>query len=841
MDTSNLNQKKRIFFVGLMLALSGVAAAIFNPILGMGAGVFMIIPVISAAYLFEFRMALLIWLCSLLLTMLVLHWNEYPANDLLVAYGGLAVLCATLAAGLVTVRMRRVQQQLLYELDRRNASDAEINKRNSELEALRRASSQLTTSLNLKLILETILKNAAELVRADDVHVFLYDGNHLTFGAALWENQTHREPFKEPRRDGITYTVVRSGEPLLIPDVNSHPLFENWKWGGAIAAFPLSIGKRVYGVMNIAFEKPHPFDENEERILRLFADQAAAAIQNAQLYEDVRQQAVVMEQEILERTVELSSAKERAETVFNNSFDAILLLKTSGEIDHANAAFQTLFGFVDIPYIQPAANLVPDNDRDRFLNQFSYVMTTQLPTNTEITLQRSDGSHFVADVALAPLPDKTGIVCSIRDISRRKQAEERQRTMIQGLRNVLIVANELITCPDVDSTVRGAIEAARAKLGLERCGIFIEQDDFIQGTFGTDSQGNTTDEHKLRIPKGAKWQERLSQLQPDDAQWIVINDSHTEWDGQNNIDIGKGWVVITRIPFTDGTSGFLFNDTTISKAPLDETQQEVISVYCSLLGKIIERKQVEDSIRRAWHKETELSELKSSIITTISHEFRTPMAIIQSSSQLLKHYSDRMDDARKSDHLNKIETQVRQMIALLENVLTINRAEMGKLTFNPQPCDAATFCQAIIENMQHVTGEGHPIIFSTEGDCSNCMIDEDLLRQIVTHLLTNAVKYSPSGTSIGLDLSCDPDHVVIRVQDHGIGIPKEDLKILFQDFHRASNVGNIPGTGLGLSIVKRAAIAHGGTAVVESSEGEGSTFTVVLRTPRTKTTVLQPQ
>lgn len=69
------------------------------------------------------------------------------------------------------------------------------------------------------------------------------------------------------------------------------------------------------------------------------------------------------------------------------------------------------------------------------------------------------------------------------------------------------------------------------------------------------AQGNPTDEHKLRIPKGAKWQERLSQLQPDDAQWIVINDSHTEWDGQNNIDIGKGWVVITRIPFTDGTSG----------------------------------------------------------------------------------------------------------------------------------------------------------------------------------------------------------------------------------------------------------------------------------------------
>lgn len=105
MDASNLSRKNKAVFIGLMLVLSGVLAAIFNPILGMGAGVLLITPVISAAYLFEFRKALVIWLCSLLLTTVVLHWNEYPANDVLVGYGGLAVLCATLAAGLVTVRM----------------------------------------------------------------------------------------------------------------------------------------------------------------------------------------------------------------------------------------------------------------------------------------------------------------------------------------------------------------------------------------------------------------------------------------------------------------------------------------------------------------------------------------------------------------------------------------------------------------------------------------------------------------------------------------------------------------------------------------------------------------
>jgi len=177
----------------------------------------------------------------------------------------------------------------------------------------------------------------------------------------------------------------------------------------------------------------------------------------------------------------------------------------------------------------------------------------------------------------------------------------------------------------------------------------------------------------------------------------------------------------------------------------------------------------------------------------------------------------------------------------LENVLTINRAEMGSMAFNPQPCDAATFCQTIIENIRLLTHAERQFTFSTDGNCSNCLIDEDLLRQVVTHLLTNAVKYSQPGSSIGLDLACDAEQVVIRVHDEGIGIPQDDLKLLFQDFHRAKNVGNIQGTGLGLSIVKRAAMAHGGTAMVESVEGKGSTFTVILRTPITRTRVPQPQ
>lgn len=154
-----------------------------------------------------------------------------------------------------------------------------------ELEALRQASLHLTSSLELQPVLEAILHHTLRLVAATDVHIFLYDGARLTFGAALWANGRQQTPYVEPRADGLTYTIARSGERVIVPDVNTHPLFRDWPWGGAIAGLPLHIGDRVVGVMNVAFSSPHIFDEDELRVLELFADQAAIALANARLFQ----------------------------------------------------------------------------------------------------------------------------------------------------------------------------------------------------------------------------------------------------------------------------------------------------------------------------------------------------------------------------------------------------------------------------------------------------------------------------------------------------------------------------------------------------------------------------
>jgi PAS domain S-box-containing protein len=175
-----------------------------------------------------------------------------------------------------------IQNARLYESER---------KRSAELEALHQAGLHLTSTLELQPTLEAILDHALKVIAANDAHIFLYDGERLAFGAALWGDGHQQEPCAEPRPQGLTYAVARSGERIIVPDVNSHPLFQDYQWGGAIVGLPLRIGQRVVGVMTVAFERPHAFEESELRVLGLLADQAAIAIENARLYEETQQRA----------------------------------------------------------------------------------------------------------------------------------------------------------------------------------------------------------------------------------------------------------------------------------------------------------------------------------------------------------------------------------------------------------------------------------------------------------------------------------------------------------------------------------------------------------------------
>lgn len=240
---------------------------------------------------------------------------------------------------------------------------------------------------------------------------------------------------------------------------------------------------------------------------------------------------------------------------------------------------------------------------------------------------------------------------------------------------------------------------------------------------------------------------------------------------------------------------------------------------------ITERRETE----RKLSESEETIALKDRIISTVSHEFRTPLALIQTAGELLTRYKDRLSEERKAALFQQIRTQITVITDLIDDMLSINRVRSGKLELELAPLQLVSFCQSILEKVQVADTIGHRFDFIVSDITDNpLMLDSKLVNHIVTNLLTNAVKFSPEGSLIVIELSRDADNIRIKISDGGIGIPDEDQEFLFEPFRRADNVGTIRGTGLGLSIVKDYVDLLGGHIEVESEVGKGSTFIVTL-------------
>jgi PAS domain S-box-containing protein len=246
---------------------------------------------------------------------------------------------------------------------------------------------------------------------------------------------------------------------------------------------------------------------------------------------------------------------------------------------------------------------------------------------------------------------------------------------------------------------------------------------------------------------------------------------------------------------------------------------------------ITERLQAEDAQRLALQEQTELNAMKSRFITMASHEFRTPLATIHGSVDLLRHYQTRLSADQKRLTLVKIDDAVQRMTAMLENVLLIGRADSGQLAFKPQALTLVPFLQGMFDDLQFGLYKHHKkvrLISDLPQSEPQYLLDSDLVRHIFGNLVSNALKYSPNTTQVTVAVCLKNRHLIVTVSDDGIGIPEGDLTHLFSNFHRAGNVGLVPGTGLGLSIVKDAVNLHGGDIQVTSQLGQGSCFTVRL-------------
>jgi PAS domain S-box-containing protein len=243
---------------------------------------------------------------------------------------------------------------------------------------------------------------------------------------------------------------------------------------------------------------------------------------------------------------------------------------------------------------------------------------------------------------------------------------------------------------------------------------------------------------------------------------------------------------------------------------------------------ITQRKLAEAELLKTLDREKELSQLKSNFVSMVSHEFRTPLGIIQSSAELLRDYYQRMQPSEREEQLESIARNTRRMAGMMEEILVLSRLDAGKLDFQPVALDLNMFCRRMLDEVLSATNRRCPIDLLLNPLPGQAEADERLLGHIFTNLLSNAVKYSEPGMTVHFAVARDGPDAVCTVRDQGIGISEEDQQHLFKAFHRGSNVGTRPGTGLGLLLVKRCADLHGGKLQLHSTIGAGTTVTVRL-------------
>jgi len=250
--------------------------------------------------------------------------------------------------------------------------------------------------------------------------------------------------------------------------------------------------------------------------------------------------------------------------------------------------------------------------------------------------------------------------------------------------------------------------------------------------------------------------------------------------------------------------------------------------FVAFVRDITERKSHEIEVAAMLEKERQISEMKTRFIAVTSHEFRTPMTALMGAVEILSNHLDRLSPEKRGELFGRINSSLDRMTEMLDAVLTLNRMDVNEVEVRAEPVDPKKIVDNAAEEILVGDRSAHVIEVRSSGESESIVTDPQLLHHIVSNLLSNAVRYSPVGSVVSVQIGFGNNNVSISVKDRGIGIPAADLTRIFDPFERGSNTGTIKGTGLGLNIVKRMTETLGGKISVSSAEGEGTQFTVIF-------------
>ena len=719
---------------------------------------------------------------------------------------------------------------LSQEITRRQQAERLLRQQTDRERLVNQIALQIRQSLNLDEVLATTVEEVQRFLQADRVLIYRIDPDGT--GCAIYE--TVLRPY--PQILGQTFPAevfppeyhqaYSQGKILAISNVDRAEIEP------CLADFVKQFGVRAKLVVPIVQEhrqseiptapcvpalwgllivhqcgRDRIWEAWEVELMQQLATQVAIALQQSELYDRLQQLNSQLEQRVQQRTAELGLAnsslqaeiveRQRTETALrhtNNTLQAlvtaspraIVMLDRLGLVKIWNPAAAEMFGWTETEVLDRSN---PLNLADLNTIQTS-VLAGAIYPRLEFRQQQKNGRSIDIVFSAAPWRNPAGEISGMVAVITDVTAQKIQTEQLRLLQSVVVNTNDAVVITEAEPIDLGGPRILYVNKAFTE--ITGYQPHEILGLTPRILQGEKTDRAEL-----SKVRIALSQWESVTAEVINYRKDGSEF-----------WNEFSLVPVAD--------------------RDGLYTHWIAVQRDTTRRKQL-DEIRLALEKEQELSSLKTRFFSMASHEFRTPLSTALAAAQLLENSQISWENTEKRlRNLHRIQDSVKNMVQLLDDILTINRAETGKLAFNPKPINLELYCHHFVEEMQLNAGTQHSISFTSQGQSTSVNLDEKLLRSILANLLSNAIKYSPQGGKVDFYLEFQFSLIIIKVQDCGIGIPKVDLDRLFEPFHRGKNVRTIPGTGLGLVVVKKCVDLHQGTIEIVSTVSIGTTCVVTI-------------
>jgi len=484
--------------------------------------------------------------------------------------------------------------------------------------------------------------------------------------------------------------------------------------------------------------------------------------------------------------------------------EGVMVVNEKQIIVAANGSATAMFGYAEDEFMGESLNmLIPSKFRNNHKTYFKGFVekneTREMGQGLELFGQRKDGSQFPLEVGLNTFQiyGNTYVMALVRDISERVKSREELSHWFnifnESLNEIYVFRTESLHFLNVN-------HGARKNIGYEMDELMKMTPVDIKPEFDKNSF------KKLLKPLMEGVQEKLE-----------IETLHKRKDG-------SVYPVEVHLQLSD-----LGNQKVCVAIILDISERK--SYTENLERTVAERT---EQLEKALTKEKELGELKTKFLSLVSHEFKTPLSSILTSTTLLGKYKETTQQDRREKHLDTIKNKVKYLNNIINDFLSVERLESGKVNYKISTFPLSKVINEVVYDSNMLLKEGQKINYPKNIDDINLEFDEKILELIISNLVHNSIKYSPENTQIDIRVSLDQEVLTIAIIDEGMGIPEADKKFIFDRYFRAGNVLNTQGTGIGLNIIERHLNNLGGNITFKSKENKGTTFTAQIPVKITK-------